>query len=169
MLNHDQDGVELCFIDAGLVVSLNDDDRSNLIDLFKAVITNNGAMVGQLMVDRSRRAVKVVDPDGFCREMGIIIDDVYQRGMQLGQIGVSALLQKVLILCFKHQVKLEPRFASVIIAMGVVEGLGRKLDPTLDIIAGVTPYVMRASVIANTPEVIIKVAGTASNNLTESE
>lgn len=158
LANQDTESVELCFIDAGLVVSLDGDDRNNLIDLFKAVITNDGRMVGHLMVERSRKSVKVIDPDGFCREMEAIIDDVYQRGMQLGKIGVSALLQKVLILCYKHQVKLEPRFASVIIAMGVVEGLGRKLDPTLDIIAGVTPYVMRASVIANAPATILKAA-----------
>ncbi len=144
--------VELCFIDAGLVVSLEDDDRRNLIDLFKAVITNDGSMVGRLMVERSRRAVKVIDPEGFCSAMEAIVKHVHDCGMQLSKIGVSDLLQEVLGLCYKHQVKLEPRFASVIIAMGVVEGVGRQLDPDCDILRCAAPFVMRASVIANAPK-----------------
>ena len=48
-------------------------------------------------------------------------------GLSLGRIGIGALLQKVLVLCYVHQVKLEPKFVSVMIAMGVVEGLARGL------------------------------------------
>ena len=143
----DNQGIKLCFIDAGLVVSLQPSDRRNLIDLFKAVITNDGYAVGKLMVERSRSTSSIQDAEGFAVAMRDIVQDVHQSGLTLGRIGVSALLQKVLGLCYKHQVKLESRFASVIVAMGVVEGLGRQLDPNIDILQKAAPYVMRASLI----------------------
>lgn len=145
MLPSPETAIELCFIDAGLAVELERTDRYNLIDLFKAVLTNDGYTVGKLMIERSRARHKVLDPEGFAQQMGKIVSQVHQSGLTLEKIGVSALLQKVLILCFRHQVKLESRFASVIIAMGVVEGLGRELDPTVDILQRAAPYVMRAS------------------------
>lgn len=139
--------MQLMFIDAGLAVELQRDDRRNLVDLFKAVITNDGLAVGKLMIERSRARHLVRDGDKFALEMSRIVHDVHQSGLTLGRLGVSELLRKVLILCFKHQVKLESRFASVIVAMGVVEGLGRQLDPNIDLLTRATPYVMRAALM----------------------
>lgn len=139
--------MQLMFIDAGLAVELQREDRRNLVDLFKAVITNDGLAVGKLMIERSRARHLVQDEDKFALELSRIVSDVHQSGLTLGRLGVSELLRKVLILCFKHQVKLESRFASVIVAMGVVEGLGRQLDPDIDLLKRATPYVMRAALM----------------------
>lgn len=66
-------------------------------------------------------------------------------GLSLGRIGIGALLQKVLVLCYVHQVKLEPKFVSVMIAMGVVEGLGKRLDPDVDVLLRAAPHVLKAA------------------------
>jgi len=47
----------LVMIDAGIVAELDRTDRSNFLSLFKAVITNDGASVGHLMIERSRSAL----------------------------------------------------------------------------------------------------------------
>ena len=39
--------------------------------------------------------------------------------------------------------KLESNFASVMLAVMVLEGLGRSLDPHLDILAAATPFLLR--------------------------
>lgn len=137
----------LAFIDAGLAVELEKEDRRNLVDLFKAVIHNDGYAVGKLMIDRSRDASKVIDGDIFAAEMKAVVNEVHQVGLDLGKISISQLLQRVLMLCYQHQVKLEPRYATVIIALGVVEGLGRQLDPEVDILKRAAPYVMKASLM----------------------
>lgn len=137
----------LAFIDAGLAVELEKEDRRNLVDLFKAVINNDGYAVGKLMIDRSRDASKVIDGDIFAAEMKAVVNEVHQVGLDLGKISISQLLQRVLMLCYQHQVKLEPRYATVIIALGVVEGLGRQLDPEVDILKRAAPYVMKASLM----------------------
>ena len=70
------------------------------------------------------------------------------QGLSLGRIGVGALLQRVLVLCYTYQVKLEPKFVSVMIAMGVVEGLGKRLDPDVDVLSRAAPYVMKAALFS---------------------
>ena len=39
-------------------------------------------------------------------------------------------------------VKLESNFVSVVVAIGVLEGLGRRLDPDVDLIGLATPYIL---------------------------
>jgi aarF domain-containing kinase len=69
-------------------------------------------------------------------------------GLSLGKIGIGYLLQKVLVLCYTHQVKLEPKFVSVMVALGVVEGLGKRLDPDVDVLKRAAPYVFKAALFA---------------------
>jgi aarF domain-containing kinase len=41
------------------------------------------------------------------------------------------------------QVKLESNFASIVVAIMVLEGLGRSLDPTLDILEAAKPFLFK--------------------------
>jgi len=77
--------------------------------------------------------------------MANIIDEVHENGLSLGRIGIGELLNRVLTLCYRHKVKLESNFASVVIAIGVLEGLGRRLDPDIDILMLAAPYVLDAT------------------------
>jgi aarF domain-containing kinase len=60
-------------------------------------------------------------------------------------VQVGALLGDVLGLCCEHKVLLEARFASVVAAIAVLEGLGRSLDPDLDLLKEATPVVLKAA------------------------
>merc|ERR1712181_77675 len=42
----------------------------------------------------------------------------------------------------RHQVKLDASFLSLVIAVAVVEGLGRSLDSEMDLVVRAMPYVM---------------------------
>lgn len=133
----------LCMIDTGLVASLKPEDRRNFIDLFTAVIQNDGKLVGKLMIQRSRNK-GCLDPEAFCSEIQKVVAEVHESGLSLGRISVGALLQRVLVACYQYQVKLEPRFITVVIAMGVLDGLGRRLDPNIDILQRAAPFVFEA-------------------------
>lgn len=136
---------QLCLIDAGIVAELSADDRRNFIDLFRAVVLNDGVTVGQLMIERSRHGT-CIDREGFMNSMKTVVSEVNASGLSLGRMGISSLLQRVLALCYVHQVKLESRYASVIIAIGILEGLGRRLDPDIDILQIAMPYILKAYV-----------------------
>lgn len=135
----------MCFIDAGLTVDLNPHDQQNLVALFKAVVLNDGELVGRLLIRESRFPHLVRDEEGFKAGIARVVAGVQASGLTLGRIGVSAILNEVLTLCYKHQVKIESRYAAVIVAMGVVEGIGRQLDPEVDILRQAAPYILRAS------------------------
>ena len=43
-----------------------------------------------------------------------------------------------------RQVKLEPKFARILIAIAVLEGVGRSLDPDCNILAASLPVILTA-------------------------
>ncbi|XP_044534942.1 uncharacterized aarF domain-containing protein kinase 2 [Gracilinanus agilis] len=61
------------------------------------------------------------------------------------QLQVSNLLSSVFKLLMTHKVKLESNFASIIFAIMVLEGLGRSLDPKLDILEAAKPFLIKSS------------------------
>lgn len=143
--NLDNGSLELSMIDVGIVAKLLPEDRKNFIELFDAVIKNDGKRVGRLMIERSR-GKSCLDKEGFMKELDEVVTEVHKCGLSLGRIGIGPLLQKVLVACYKHGVKIESRFAIVIIALGISEGLGRRLDPDVDILKRAAPFVLKAVV-----------------------
>ncbi|OXB70219.1 UNVERIFIED_CONTAM: hypothetical protein H355_010368 [Colinus virginianus] len=62
-----------------------------------------------------------------------------------GQLQVANLLSSVFKLLMTHKVKLESNFASIVFAIMVLEGLGRSLDPELDILEAAKPLLIRTA------------------------
>ena len=67
----------LVLIDAGLASHLDSADRRNFIDLFHAVVTNDGARAGQLMIERSA-SQSCLHPEQFKSTMKQLIEDVHR-------------------------------------------------------------------------------------------
>ncbi|CAI7993896.1 Uncharacterized aarF domain-containing protein kinase 2 [Geodia barretti] len=42
----------------------------------------------------------------------------------------------------KHKVRIEPNYTSVVMAIMVIDGLGRSLDPSLNLLEAVTPCLL---------------------------
>jgi aarF domain-containing kinase len=147
--NNSAKSLGISIIDTGLVASLNGQDRRNFIDLFSAVVRNKGEEAGSLMIERNRHPANAAMTEEsrrkFAAEIAGVVDEVHSSGLSLGRIGVAALLQKVLVACYKHQVKLESKFVSTVLAIGVVEGLGRRLDPDVDVLKKAAPYIFKAT------------------------
>lgn len=137
-------GFQMVFIDCGITVALGEQDRKNFIDLFAAIVRNEGIRVGRLMVERSR-GKQCINQFGFETRVADIVSSVHARGLNLQNISVGALLQQILLLCYTHEVKLESRYANLLLAIAVVEGLGRKLDPDIDLIRSAAPYVFKSA------------------------
>ncbi|GAB5029572.1 atypical abc1 abc1-c protein kinase [Nannochloropsis oceanica] len=134
----------LTFIDAGIVTELSSQDRRNFVDLFYAIATGKGEAAGRLMIDRARDHA-CVDPEGFSKGIARIVEEATAgHNLQLGKIRVGFLIQKVLALCIQYKVKLESNFASTLLAIGVLEGVGRSLDPNLDILTAATPIIVKS-------------------------
>ena len=82
--------------------------------------------------------------------MGVasIVEEFHDRrskGLTLGAVKIGSLMGRVLELCRSHGVLLEPAMANVVLSTLVLEGLGRTLDPDLNLIDAALPFILRGS------------------------
>lgn len=126
---------EVCFLDVGIVTELNQTDRVNFIDLFKALSEFDGYKAGELMIERSRTPDTVVDTEVFALKVEKLVDRMKQRTFALGNLSIGDLLDQVLNMVRKHHVRMEGDFISIVVAILLLEGIGRQLDPELDLFA----------------------------------
>jgi aarF domain-containing kinase len=98
------------------------------------------------MIERARDHA-CSDPQGFSSGIAGIVNEAVGNHLQLGKIRVGFLIQKVLRFCLQYQVKLESNFAAILLAIGVLEGVGRSLDPELDILTASTPFILKSQLL----------------------
>jgi len=130
---------QLIFIDTGLVTELNAKNRTNFLDLFKSIAEFDGYKAGHLMVERCRQPDAVIDAEVFALRMQHLVLGVKSRTFALGNIKIGDILNEVLSMVRTHHVRLEGDFVNVVLSILLLEGIGRKLDPNLDLFAGALP------------------------------
>lgn len=130
---------EIVFIDAGLVTTLGAVDRKNFLDLFRAIAEFDGYRAGELMVERCRSPELAIDTETFALKMQHIVLNVKRKTFSLGQIKISDILTDVLKAVRQHHVKMEANFVNTVISILLLEGIGRQLDPGLDLFKSALP------------------------------
>lgn len=137
----DQEGFrpQLIFIDTGLVTELNDTNRRNFLDLFRAVAEFDGYKAGHLMCERCRQPDAVLDKEVFALKMQHLVLGVKSRTLALGNVKIGDILQQVLAMVRQHHVRLEGDFVNVVISILLLEGIGRSLNPDVDLLSSSLP------------------------------
>ncbi|KAF2852832.1 ABC1 family protein-like protein [Plenodomus tracheiphilus IPT5] len=130
---------QLIFIDTGLVTELNAKNRANFLDLFKAVAEFDGYKAGHLMTERCRQPDAVLDGEVFALRMQHLVLGVKSRTFALGNIKIGDILNEVLSMVRTHHVRLEGDFVNVVLSILLLEGIGRSLNPNMDLFAGALP------------------------------
>lgn len=136
---------QLIFIDAGLVTELNNTNRQNFLDLFRAVAEFDGYKAGNLMCERCRQPDAVIDKEVFALKMQHLVLDVKGRTLALGNIKLGDILQCVLAMVRNHHVRLEGDFVNVVISILLLEGIGRNLNPNADLLRSSLPILRQLS------------------------
>lgn len=137
--------LRLVLLDAGIVAELRPADLQNFRAVFTAVALGQGRRVAELIL-RHARASECGDAEGFKAEMATLVAQARKNTITLEKLDVSSLLSSVFKLLMTHRVKLESNFASIVFAIMVLEGLGRSLDPKLDILEAARPFLLRGPV-----------------------
>ncbi|KAJ5180743.1 hypothetical protein N7492_003953 [Penicillium capsulatum] len=138
-LNEEGYRPQLIFIDTGLVTQLNDHNRSNFLDLFRAIAEFDGYRAGHLMVERCRTPEQVLDPEIFALKMQHLVLSIKSRTFALGNIKIGDVLSEVLTMVRGHHVRFEGDFVNVVISCLLLEGIGRSLNPDLDLFKSSLP------------------------------
>ena len=136
---------KLLLLDCGLVAQLGPRDERNFLDLMHAVITGKSMEVGKLMIERSRSPPETVrQPDEFCQKVGKLVKTtVTGKSLIFGGLEFGAVITQLLSIACQHRVRLETDFVSVACALIVLEGVGKQLDPTRNLLWEAEPYILR--------------------------
>ncbi|XP_010981500.3 uncharacterized aarF domain-containing protein kinase 2 isoform X4 [Camelus dromedarius] len=134
--------LRLVLLDAGIVAELRAADLRNFRAVFMAVAMGQGQRVAELILHHAR-ASECKDVEGFKAEMARLVTQARKDTITLEKLQVSSLLSNVFKLLMTHKVKLESNFASIVFAIMVLEGLGRSLDPKLDILEAAKPFLLK--------------------------
>ena len=147
---------ELVFIDAGLVTTLNAENRQKFLELFRAVAEFDGYRAGQLMAERCRTPHLVVDKETFALRMQHIVLNIKRKTFSLGKVKISDILTDVLKAVRQHHVKMEGDFINTVISILLLEGIGRQLDPKLDLFKSALPILRQLGRKMSTQENMAK-------------
>lgn len=124
---------QICFIDVGLITELNEINRRNFIDLFKSIAEFDGFRVGELMIERSRTPETAIDPEIFELKTQRLVNNIKSRTFALGNVKIGDLLSQMLSMVRQHHVRMESDFITIVLSILLLEGIGRKLDPGMDL------------------------------------
>ncbi len=128
----------IAFIDYGMAGRLGRADVYAMADLLQGIFEKN--------VEQCVRAAlaftlsgEVEDTLGFERDVGEYITFEAQSVIASGLIGKA--IEQVITILRKHRLQLAPRFSLLLKALATIESTGHLLDPKLDVVPILRPYV----------------------------
>jgi ubiquinone biosynthesis protein len=140
---------KLALLDLGLVGELEEPHRRAFARFFSAWAQRDGDTMARIMYEdlapaadaQSRSTAKGSDDAAFQRYRAAIIEFVGRYwGQRLGEVQVGKVLLDLLGILRRHRVRVNPSFTIVNIAIAVTEGIGKQLDPELDLMREALPF-----------------------------
>jgi ubiquinone biosynthesis protein len=130
---------KIAMLDLGLIGELDPPHRRSFARFFAAWSQRDGDSMARLMYAMS--SADPADVPAFERFRASIIEFVGRYwGQRMGEIQVGKVLFDVLGILRRHRLRMNPAFTVVNIAIAVTEGIGKQLDPELDLMAVALPY-----------------------------
>ena len=132
---------KVAILDLGLVGELDDFHRRHFARYFAAWAQGDGRTMAKIMVDLSPSAARVPDPEGFARA----VEELVKRwwGKRIGEVQVGVVVYDMMQILRRHRVRVNATFTLVSIAIAVTEGIGKQLDPSLDLMHEALPFFAR--------------------------
>eukprot|EP00192_Tetraselmis_astigmatica_P006825 CAMPEP_0117684700 /NCGR_PEP_ID=MMETSP0804-20121206/21266_1 /TAXON_ID=1074897 /ORGANISM="Tetraselmis astigmatica, Strain CCMP880" /LENGTH=700 /DNA_ID=CAMNT_0005495763 /DNA_START=140 /DNA_END=2240 /DNA_ORIENTATION=+ len=133
LLRKSKSGVppQLVLVDAGMVAQLEKEEQENFIGLFQAIGAGDGAQAAEHIL-RFTREQTCTDVPGFVADMAVLFGKSckgYHTGVDIGEV-VRGCLNVVR----DHRVRVDANYATLLVNVLCIEGLGRKMMPDYNIL-----------------------------------
>jgi len=132
-------------IDLGMVTEIPENLRRPWVETFVALSQRDGAQVARLFYEHAPAVGKLAYAE-FERDVAEQLAKIL--GKNLGDMEVGQAVSGMMNVLRRHRVQVDPSFTVVHIALLVAEGLGKQLDPHIDLVALAVPYLMQAMISA---------------------
>jgi ubiquinone biosynthesis protein len=134
-------------VDLGLVAELDGAYKSSFTRFFAAWAMGDGETMAGTVLELS--GARVADRPAFVRDMQRFLGQYY--GKPLHEIQMAMVVVDMLRLLRRHQVRATAAFTLVNMAIAVTEGIGRQLDPELDLLSLALPFFAEAGILPGGP------------------
>ena len=129
------------FLDLGLIGVLEDADRLTSASLLYSFAIGDGTTVARLFFETAPHQA-VPDYDAYEREMAEYVRQVHKRG--LGNVQLTLEIGRLFDILRRHRIQARSHMTMVNLALMTAEGLGKRLDPTLQLNEAALPYLAEA-------------------------
>ncbi len=133
------DGQRIAMVDLGLVGELDAPHRAAFARFFAAWAKSDAGTVARLLYSLALDSSP--DADGF-EAFRLALGELMAHTSihRMAEVHPGKVLIDMLGLLRRHRVRMAPAFTIVNIAIAVTEGIGRQLDPDLDLMAEAMPF-----------------------------
>lgn len=125
-------------LDLGLVAQVSVEYRIRLAGLLAAWAAQDAPGVSRCLLQLAAHPQELEQPDGFLPQVEELMGR-YQAA-RLGEFQLGQALMELLQMLRAHRICPPPDMTMVLVAIGVVEGLGKQLAPNLDLVAQATLF-----------------------------
>jgi ubiquinone biosynthesis protein len=132
---------KMVLIDFGVVSEIPPGLMRPWVELFMALSQQNGPEAARLFYVNAP-SVDGTDYPSFERDVVAFFETLY--GKRLDEVEVSQAVSGLMNVLRRHRVQVDSTFTVVNIALLVAEGLGKQLDPSIDLVALAVPYLQEA-------------------------
>lgn len=127
---------KVIILDLGLTAELDDAARRAFALFFASWAGRNGKTMAKLMSELSPSS-KVADYAAYEREVEEFVGRYH--GKALGEVQVSTVAFDMFNILRRHRVRVNPVYTMCNVAIAVTEGIGKQLDPSLDLVQEALP------------------------------
>lgn len=131
-------GNVICLIDFGLVGAVDRRTKENFVDLIDSIVHKDETRIAKVFL-----RLTIWDREPEPRRFETDVSDFIMKHLYkpLKDIEIGKLLQHLLELASRHQLRVPPDIFFMMKALTTVEGVARMLDPDFDMIAKAKPFI----------------------------
>lgn len=130
-------GGQVALLDLGLVADLDATHKGAFARYFAAWAQGDGKTMADIMV-RHSPSPQIGDAAGFSTAVQAFVNRYH--GKRLGEVEVARVVYEMMQILRRYRVRVNATFTMVNIAIAVTEGIGKQLDPTLDLMNEAMPF-----------------------------